>query len=241
MKLLHHYNFLLIITICLTFETFAQAPSLPTTKEIQVTVTLSDKLNARYEKYLLYAYNQLGYKVTFDRILVARAREMVNAGRLDGIMVAEKEIEQHYNNIVRVPVLLAKGTLILHCNKHVSCQMSALNDENNVIGVTSGFSISSIFMKQRRASIYPIKNTKNLGVMLTKGRLDYVLITDIEQLGSLGNLNKSKLHSVEVFSTQGYHYIHKKHVKLLPQLTKALQAAIDKFGPLVNSSHVVKE
>ncbi len=42
---------------------------------------------------------------------------------------------------------------------------------------------------------------------------------------------------VDIFQTESYHYIHKKHEKLLPKLTKALQLAIEKYGPLVKPEY----
>ena len=59
---------------------------------MHITIPLSDKVNSHFERYLLFAYNQLGYKVIFDKILNVRARKMVDAGRSDAIMIAEKEI-----------------------------------------------------------------------------------------------------------------------------------------------------
>mgnify|MGYP001572527229 CR=1 FL=1 len=72
---------------------------------------------------------------------------MVEAGTLDAIMIAEKEIEQKYNNLLRVPVMLAKGSLILYCSEKVYCHPSALNKIDNVIGVVRGSSMSANFMQ----------------------------------------------------------------------------------------------
>ncbi len=62
-----------------------------------------------------------------------------------------------------------------------------------------------------------------------KGRLNYILIVNEDQLGKIGDFDESHLQKVEIHRSEGYHYIHKKHEKLLPQLTKTLQLAIEKF------------
>jgi len=214
---------------------FAQPQSQSDTKTLHITVPLSDKLTNRLERYLSYAYKQLGYKVIFDKILPARARKMVDAGQLDGMMVAEKEIEQAFNHLVRVPVMLAKGTLMLYCNNDVDCQLSALDNPNHTVGVISGNSMSSHFMQRRQAVTYGLKSDRLLGTMLTKGRLNYVLIVNEAHLGSLGDFDERLFQKVELYHTEGYHYLFKKHELLLPELTQALKLAIKKFGPLIKA------
>jgi len=108
--------FVIIIFVFSNASISAQLQSQPVMKTIHITTPLSDALSYRFEKYLVYAYTKLGYKVIFEKILTARAREMVDAGQLDAIMAAEKEIENTYNNLLRVPVMLAKGALVLYCN-----------------------------------------------------------------------------------------------------------------------------
>lgn len=238
MKLVINRYCLFVILIFAFFSVFstpafAQFKPLPTIDTMHITVNLSDKVSYHFEKYILYAYNQLGYKVIFEKILTARAREMVDAGRLDAMMIAEKEIEQVYSNLLRVPVMLAKGSLMLYCHKQIDCQVSALENENNIVGVVSGHSMSAFYMREMRASTYAVKGQENLGVMLTKGRLNYVLVVHEDRLGNIGNFDDTQYQKVEVYRSEGYHFIHKKHKHLLPQLTISLQLAIEKYGPLV--------
>lgn len=157
MKFIINYYTLFVILIFFSFKatsTFTTIQSQVQPQEkfntMHISVNLSDKLNAHFEKYILYAYNQLGFKVSFEKILPARAREMFGAGQLDAKMIAEKEIEQVYNNILRVPVML-------YCNKQVDCQLSALSSESNVVGVVSGNSLSGNYMRKMRASTYAVK------------------------------------------------------------------------------------
>jgi len=209
------------------------AQSLPIVNTMHITIPLSDTFSYRYEKYLHFSYNQLGYKIIFEKILMARAIEMVDTGRLDAMMIAGKDVEQNYTNILRVPVMLARGTLVLYCSKQANCQASELNNANNIIGVIRGASVSGNFMRNMRASTYSVKSEEHLGSMLRKGRLNYILIINEEQFGQVGDLDDTQFQKVEVYHSEGYHYIHKKHKHLLPELTQALQIAIEKFGPLV--------
>jgi hypothetical protein len=202
-------------------------------KEMHITIPLSDKLSFRYKKYLLNTYDYLGYEVKFEKILVARAREMVDAGRLDAILIAEKEIEQVYSNIIRVPVILAKGALVLFCAKEVICHQGVLNDDRKLIGVVSGHSISANFMQQKYASTHEVKGLDDLGVMLSRKRLNYALFVYEEQIGTIGLFDEEKFQKTEIYRSEGYHYIHKKHKALLPEITKALKLAIEELGPLV--------
>jgi len=237
MKFINRQCCLLTVLVCVFSNAFVYAQPQPQSKlkTVHITIPLSDKVNYHFEKYLLFAYNQLGYKVIFDKILTARAREMVDAGRSDAMMVAEKEIVQVYKNILKVPVMLAKGALVLYCKKELNCDVSVLNKTSNVIGVISGHSLSANFMRSMQASTYAVKGAVNLGVMLIKDRVNYALIVNEDQLGNIGDFDDSQFQKVEVFRTEGYHFIHKKHKNLLPELTQALQLAIEKYGPLVKS------
>ena len=210
-------------------------------KVIHIATSLSDKLNYRFEQHLSYAYNQLGYKVLFEPILTARARKMLDADQLDAIMIAEKEIEQVHNDILRIPVMLAKGSLMLYCNKRVKCKVSELNNSDNIVGVITGNSMSGNYMRQMRASTHTLRSSESLGNMLIKERLDYVLLVFEEQFGNVSGFDASQYQKVEVFRSEGYHYVHKKYEYLLPDLTKALQLAVEKLGPLVKSDPTVNK
>ncbi len=241
MKCVINYYCLLVIFLFASSSAHTYAQALSRVSTMHITVPLSDRMSYRFERYLLYAYNQLGYKVKFEELLTARAREMVDAGRFDGLMVAEKEIEQVYTNLLLVPVMLARGSLVLYCNREVNCQASVLNNGNNTVGVVSGYSMSANFMQKKQAATYAVKSSDNLGLMLSKGRLNYVLLVHEEQLGTIGDLDESSFQKFEVHSSEGYHFIHKKHQHLLADLTQALQLAIEKFGPLVEPSKIVNK
>lgn len=227
--------FLLLLVAIFLVSFITQANNQPILKTMRISIPLSDKMSYRYEKYILLAYNQLGYKVLFEQMIVARARELVDAGELDGMMIAEKEIDQVYSNLVRVPVVLAKGALMLYCNKAVVCELSVLDDASNIVGVISGNSMSANFMRSKQASIYALKSNENLGAMLTKERLNYVMLVDEDQLGNLGELDDTQFNKVEVYRTEGYHFINIKHKHILPELTQAMQNALDKYGYLVDT------
>jgi len=226
------YSAIILLFLCLSFPLNAKDNTM--TKMVRISIPLSDNISNRYEKYHLFAYNYLGYQVIFDRILIGRARELVNKGELDGMMIAEREIEQTFANLLRVPVVLAKGALVLYCNKSVVCDKSVFNDADNVIGVTSGKSISSNFIDTVAASSYAIKSDEDLGSMLTKGRLYYVLLIDEVELGNLGSLDESLFNTAVVYHSEGFHYINKKHKNLLPGLTQGFKLAIEHYGPLVS-------
>ena len=205
---------------------------------MHISTPVSDKLNHHLEKYLSYAYAKIGYKTDYEKILVDRARVMIDAGKLDAIMIAEKEVEQKYTNILRVPVMLVKGSLVLYCNNNVNCQTEVLNNPSNIIGIILGHSMAVNFMKTKQASAYTVINAVNLDAMLHKGRLDYILTINVEPLGNISGFDDSLYQQIEVFRSEGYHYIHKKHAQLLPELTQALQLAIEKYGPLNTSDKI---
>lgn len=236
MRLINYQRYLWAILVYISAGASVYAQPQPQPQSLYIASALSEKVNIRFEKYLLYSYRHLGYKITFEKILVARSREMADVGRLDALLIAEKEIENSYKNLLRVPVILAKISFVLYCVKEVNCQKEALDDASNMIGVVSGNSISANFMRSKLASTYAIKGADSLGVMLTMNRLNYILMMNEDQLGSVGNLDETQFQKTELFRTEGYHYIHKKHKKLLPELTQALQLAIDELGPLVGPS-----
>ncbi len=178
-----------------------------------------------------HAYDQLGFKVAFHAIQPGRSLILTDRGDFDGQVMRASNIEKRAPNLLKVPVTLAKGKLALYCAKDVLCDKSILNNSKKVIGVVTGDTASTVFMKDKNGSTYQVRNGVDLATMLTLKRLSYIITLEEEETGNINNLDASLYQRVILLDLAGYHYIHKKHQQLIPQLTTAFEQAIAEIGP----------
>ncbi len=200
---------------------------------MHISVPLQDMIYQRYHKYLRFAYNHIGYQVKFEPILLVRAYWMISQNKLDGIMIAEQNMDIETKEVIKIPVLLASGNLLLICVKKVTCNESILENKATLIGITRGDSLSLRFLRDKNAESYEVKGSKSLGEMLKRGHLKYILTIYEQALGDFSKINTSDYQHVKIIKIEGYHFIHKKHQQLVPALTEALKLAIKEYGPLI--------
>lgn len=185
-----------------------------------------------YKKYMVKAYSRLNYRVSFIELPAGRGTVEAQKGVNDALTVRISAIEKLFPDYIRIPVLLAEGELVLYCQLHLPCDKDILNDSENIIGINSGGNFTSFFMKNKKASVYQVKNGNKAGLLLTKNRLDYILTIDSPAFGNYVNIVQEDFQRVSLTSFKAYHYLHKRHKELVPQLTQELHTAINEIGPI---------
>ncbi|MBL4911126.1 MAG: hypothetical protein JKX78_14065 [Alteromonadaceae bacterium] len=225
MKILFIKIFLVFVINAVFFisiNSFAQQEG-KVQKTINISVVQNSFLVDKYKKIIVSAYNRLGYKVILHQTPMGRSLLLTNSSRLDAELIRLTAIEKKHPNLLRVPVKLADGRLELFCSTKVVCNESVLSDPTTTIGITNGSSISENFMINKKAKIYKINTQLNLGSMLKKERLNYILnITNKNQI-SLFGLDRNKYQTVPLMHIEAYHYVNKKYKSLIPKLAQALK------------------
>lgn len=220
---------LLIILYMISFASIAE----------EATMTISTigniEISERIEKYLVKSYNRLGYKVHFLELSPGRATILANDSTIDGVSVRVQGIEKEFNNLIRVPVLLTGAHLTLYCAKGVLCDESVINEEENIIGgVANTFAILK-YMKEKNSSLYLVNTHLQLTNLFERGRLSYIFSFEIDNLGNFQNLNQN-YNKIYLTRLEGYHYVNKKHVALIPELVVSLTQTINELGAINQAS-----
>ncbi len=222
---MYKINVIILITLLsIAYSHFSQAEA--SKRKMHIAIDKNMSFSADVEMTILSAYNRLGYSVKFYDILNSESLTVTNSGKLDAESVRTTRIEKFAPNLIRVPARLGKGTLKLFCLKEVLCALSVLNEPTKVIGVVKAPDISSIFMQNKEASTYHLTDVNSLAKMMDKGRLEYILALEDELLGNLVSFERNDHQSLIISQFEAFHYVHKKHLKLVPELTKTLTQVI---------------
>lgn len=200
----------------------------------RINLSVNDELiiSEFFKRYLIKAYSSIGYRLAFHGMSPARAVKQLNAGKLDGLTIRVSSIEKYYPDFVRVPVPLATGDLVLYCHQAIKCDASVLDNPNNVIGIVRGNPSQNQFIDEHRATTYEIRDAMAVSEVFIKGRLNYMLSFNEHNIGSIVFLPPDQFQQIKLSEVVGYHYIHQRFQQYLPEITEALQKAVDEIGPV---------
>jgi polar amino acid transport system substrate-binding protein len=184
----------------------------------------------RYKALIIRAYSRLGRRVALHELPAGRSLPLSNFGQLDAEMVRLSAIEVAAPNLIRIPVELGHGKLMLYCAAEVPCDKSVLDSEQHTVGVLAGVNATTIYMEQKPAKLHAENNGEQLAAKLSNKQLDYILSLDFEQPGeqsiNYAAIDKTQFKAIPLLQVHAYHYLHKKHHKLVPALTSQLKKAL---------------
>lgn len=172
------------------------------------------------------AYRKLGYAISFEVMPPGRGLIESSSGKVDGEIVRLDIIESRLNSLLRVPVPIAKVSVHLFCIADVTCDESVLDSADNFVGVIAGDSLSPILLENKKVSTIPIKNAVSLEKMLRGGRLTYILSLMVEGEQFLMLPDEFGVSERPLASFTAYHYLHRKHVDLIPDVAESLKMAL---------------
>jgi len=223
--------FLVLFSFCVNGSAHAISDEelMPT---LHVSTFKSAKISKRYKKLLTFAYNQLGYRIQFHEMVAGRALKMIKENQLDALMIQTSTFMKYEDlPVLQIPIVLGKGKLILFCNKGLPCNKAVLQKPDNIIAAPqSTLGLKADFLKMK-ASSYEIGQKESAGKMFELGRVDYLIEITEDSMGNLGGIDEKKYGQVELATLEGFHYIHKKHEKLIPQLSAAIALYIEEYDP----------
>jgi polar amino acid transport system substrate-binding protein len=214
----------LIIVACGAVR--AESQTLAQRNMMHIAYSINSPILAEIPAIIIQAYQSLGYRVTLHDIPLGRALLLSNNGELDGELIRAPAIETYAKNLVRVPQLLLKGSVTLYCQAELVCDAAVLADQRNIVGIVAGVNYASEMMKLQQASIYSVKSLAILEELLRNNRLKYAISLATEGGESTSALDMTQFQSINLAEIEGYHYIHRKHMALLPKLTAAIKQAM---------------
>lgn len=169
------------------------------------------------------AYNKIGTEVVFKTYPAERALQISNSGDADGELVRVDNISTTYTNLIKIPV------------SHVVAEQMAFAKESKIeiAGWESLRPYKIVFHKGYKAAelgtkgmdVQLVGHDKQAFLMVDKGRRDVVLANRFTGLSLIKemNLNRIRMLIPPVQVDPLYHYLHKKHKALVPQITAVLR------------------
>lgn len=174
------------------------------------------------QELLEEAYSNIGIKVTYRQIPLARSFVEANKGELDGLRARTVGVAKAFNNLVQVPYELFDFSVVLIGDRRIcgACELSQLD----TVVVPRGFqAFEELFSQARKKlSITEVTSGQQSLDMLLAGKVQGAIISDVQVPEEYFELNHHWVkNTLAVFPD--FHYLHKKHRHLIPQLTAELR------------------
>lgn len=171
------------------------------------------------------AYEKLGIRIETSVFPSRRALLMADQGRVDGDLFRVEEVASQYPNLIQVPYPLMQGHLLAivsaphgdHLPEVVSRPLVAAVRRGVIIAETTA---NRLGMKPILANSY-----RQMKDLLEQGRVDLMLVSDIEGLSPANNSDWRSLvilsEPITRFSL--FHYLHRHHLELALPLADVLR------------------
>lgn len=189
------------------------------------------------ERLLREAYQRIGIEVQATVLPGERGLISANDGITDGELNRIAGLESIYTNLVMVPVAVSgiEAVALVHNARFTVDGWDSLR--NLEIGIRKGTKFAekgTMGMKVQVVAQYP-----PLLQMLARERVQVVVGSRATLVGELQKMREAGQEDVvkgmiflepPIDRIKTYHYLHNRHLALLPQITKALQDTMRKRG-----------
>lgn len=189
------------------------------------------QLGERYicaHKSLTTAYAKLGYNVSYFTMPSRRGLYESNIGRYDGEMLRVEGIEEEYKNLIPIPVAICYVQSVIVAKPHVLIDSYA-DFKKYRFGITSGYVGLERLVKQYDLQVTRAMKHDALLELLAKDRIDMAIINTANAESFVKSQPEGKFKINYSFARRIglYHYLHKKHEKLVPLITQELEFISD--------------
>jgi polar amino acid transport system substrate-binding protein len=169
------------------------------------------------------AMKRIGYQLIIDRLPAERGLRNANNGLIDGEMSRIKNIDNTYHNLIRVPEKIMNWEFCVFSKKPIDLQTGWASLTNKNVAFINGWKILEKNVP-KSAVITKTRDSQQLFTLLKRNRVDFIIY---ERWGGGSVLQKLQLDEVSqqspfLTSREMFIYLHKKHRKLVPQLSRAL-------------------
>lgn len=178
----------------------------------------SSTLDPCYE-IVTQAYRALRINLRVNEYPGRRSLQLANSGKVDGDLCRITQVAQSYSNLLQVDPFIMSMSIVAITRKGVA-DINALADlGNRNLGSERGMQAVELVLRDRK--IHFENDAVSLVRSLEKGLVDVVLLTkaDVKSLNNKGALGQIKVHPKYLYQVKMYHYIHKKHRELIPELS----------------------
>lgn len=177
------------------------------------------------ESILHELYQPLNIDISVLPVPSARSLRYVNDGNADAEIARVAGIEKQFEQLVPVPVPL----LTLYLNAVARNDDISIERMQHARGGRVAIRLGSKYVEQYTASwkVLQVDSIEQQLNLLMNKRVDYALVEGIKPELDLAKLGAGPLYQMTLEIVPMYHYLHKKHQHLLPELTKRMQLLHD--------------
>lgn len=184
-----------------------------------------DPASTTAESIVGEAYRRLGITMQLERMPAERSLLSANNGEVDGELFRRAGIEQNYPNLVRVPVPLMTYEIVAFAKS--GAPRPQLKDWQSLQSYKFSYVRGVKIIEQFTVGMQgqPVTTAVQAFAMLDRGRVDLVLANRNSGLAALQALGLGGVEVVEppLASFSVFHFVHRKHERLVPGLTGVLQ------------------
>ena len=208
---------LLLAVSCLTAMPSRAGESLVLGKS---EASLSSSISAAV---LREAYQRLGIDLVVKELPARQSVMRANSGGLDGDVQRKEGISREYPNLLMVPVAINRIDFVAMTKKvdfpvngWSSLKPYALLIQRGALAVEEGTAGMNVF---------PSDNPEAIISLLLKGRGEVGIDERLDALSAMNKFNVTDIRILEppVASIILYHYLHQRHVALVPKITAVLK------------------
>lgn len=169
------------------------------------------------------AYNTIGIKVTFKFLPAERSLVKANDGFYDGEIMRVGQINDMYENLVKIPIPINYLSLITLSRNDIGEVQSWDDLKPYLIGIRRG--VKFVEIKTAGMKVHVGNDFPELIELLINKRIDCVIISDQQVLKYMRTItdNKLILHETHLDQVPVFHYVHKKNAKMIPALMEELK------------------
>ncbi|TVP61208.1 MAG: hypothetical protein EA349_00530, partial [Halomonadaceae bacterium] len=180
------------------------------TRVFQVAVIDDVPSTQAATRILSAAYGKLGIHMETTITPSRRALLLADQGLVDGDLFRVEAVAQQYPNLVQVPYPLLQGQLIAVVAPQHDNQLPDIDDRPLEVAVRRGVIIAETTAQNLGMKLVLTDSYRQMRILLERGRVDLLLVSDIEGLSPLylsawGHLGRVP-DPVAQFTL--YHYLH---------------------------------
>ncbi|GAA0375150.1 hypothetical protein GCM10009092_44250 [Bowmanella denitrificans] len=174
------------------------------------------------------SYQSLGIELEFVKVAAERERIMAVNGELDGIAVRLSSMAPMLDNMRMVKVPLLKVQVRLVCRLGIECDNGLLDHTGIQIAVPQGSRMAADIVKKNQLKALWFTSNQQILDMLEMGRIDYGLTAYIDNRDFPFDASRLQLAEVSIHNEAAYHFLHKRHARLMHQVELALRRELAK-------------
>jgi len=185
---------------------------------------IEGSLNSKISQLVLEeAYKKLNIEIDIIALPGERALRTSNSGKVDGELFRIANIEKRYKNLVVVPTPIN----VLQGIAFTKNLRPSIEGWDSLKPFKIGIQVGIKFAERGTQEMNPIlvDTNEQLFKMLDNERLDIIIAAMANGLKTMHKLKLESIHPIQppIQEYPLYHYLHKKHLSLVPQIDKVLQ------------------